>query len=35
MYKPTRIVAKTPREHFMRAVEDEFSKFDAGSGSFA
>jgi hypothetical protein len=27
MYRPTR-VAKSPREHFMRAVDDEFSKFE-------
>jgi hypothetical protein len=27
MDKPTHI-ARTPREHFMRAVEEEFSKFE-------
>jgi hypothetical protein len=27
MFKPTRIV-RSPREHFMRAVDDEFSKFE-------
>ena len=27
MYKPTRI-ARSPREHFMRAVKNEFSKFE-------
>ena len=28
MFKPTRIVAKTPRQHLMRAVEGEFAKFE-------
>ena len=33
MYKPTRIV-KAPREHFMRAVADEFSKFERKERAF-
>jgi hypothetical protein len=33
MYKPTRIV-RSPREHFMRAVEDEFSKFELKERAF-
>jgi|SRR5580704_6791245 hypothetical protein len=33
MYKPTWI-ARTPREHFMRAVQDEFSKFERAERAF-
>ena len=33
MFKQTRI-AKTPREHFMQAVDDEFAKFERKEKEF-
>jgi hypothetical protein len=33
MYKPTHI-ARSPRDHFMRAVEEEFSKFERREREF-
>jgi hypothetical protein len=33
MFKPTRI-GRSPREHFVRAVEDEFSKFERKERAF-
>ena len=33
MYRVTPI-AKSPREHFMRTVEDEFSKFESKERAF-
>ena len=28
------MIAKTPREHFMRAVDDEFAKFERKENAF-
>ena len=33
MCRPTRIV-RSPREHFMRAVDEEFSKFERKERAF-
>jgi hypothetical protein len=33
MFKPTRIVS-SPREHFMRAVDDELAKFERKEWEF-
>ncbi len=33
MYRPMRI-GRTPREHFMRAVDDELSKFERKEREF-
>jgi hypothetical protein len=33
MFKPTQIT-RSPRDHFMRAVEDEFSKFERKERAF-
>ena len=33
MFKPTRIVS-SPREHFMRAVDDELAKFERKEREF-
>jgi hypothetical protein len=34
MFRPTRISRSSPREHFTRAVEDEFSKFERKERAF-
>ena len=33
MFRPTRI-SRSPREHFMRAVDEEFSKFERKERAF-
>jgi hypothetical protein len=33
MFRPTRI-SKSPREHFKRAVDEEFSKFERKERAF-